>query len=230
MLSTSPRLAHSRLIAFVVVLFAAVYAFTPAYASSAAASCAGSVTTSVVNFTCVNKRWTYVGDLTLKSDLVISGVDRAPYVQGNISAIRSADIILRGSSAGINATGCIDIGQKGRIIVDWSKGWPPQAGEWTQVLVTQGSALRPGDVCRGNLIASLHKPAHEGCARLESTKDSTNPRQLKMTIKTSKTHCHMVIGLAITGGIIAALVVGIILFAIIRRVRSGQEGYMAINN
>lgn len=230
MLSTRSKPLASSLSLLLAVSAVLAFAVTPAQSRALAAKCAGSVTGAPVNFTCVDGRWAYVGDIVLQKDLIIDGVDRAVYVQGNVSSLRSADIILRGMGSSINVSACLDLGQKGVISTDWSQGWPTSTMAWTQTLFTQGYGLAPGLVCRTTPKWNLKSPAHEGCTRLETSSDSATVHGVFLKLKTSRAHCHMVIGLAVAGGLLAAGLVGLVLFGLIRRATKSDDGYMAINN
>lgn len=194
-------------------------------------ACAGKVTVQNVTFTCDGGRWSYVGDIVLQKDMVIDGVDRPVYIQGNLSSVRSNDVLLKGTNAGLNVTGCVDLGQKGNLVSDWSEGWPNTPTDWTQYMLTQGRGLAPGIFCRSVPNWILRKPPHEGCTRLTTYSDHSTVNGLRMVLKTSRSHCHLVIALSVVGGLVAAFVVGMIIFAIVRGMRkASDDGYMAINN
>lgn len=181
--------------------------------------CQGSVYGA--QFECVAGTWTFSQNLTLSRPLVISAVDRAVLVKGNVYASDSYSIKLVGTSSGIVVTGCIDLKEGSFIVFDYSKGWPSRPAAWNQ------TAFKQSPECSSTQIR--HKLATpSGCVSARSKVEVFSVSTLVMSFEATRSKCNLIIALAVALAAVALLFVAIGVFFLLKR-RARANGYEAIN-
>lgn len=162
---------------------------------------------SYPGFACMDAQWVYSGDLAVERELVIPSLTSPIIVRGSLSLVGSSSSIrFVGESSTIRVQNCTYASKDGgKVVLDYSAGWPDSVHSWSHVTILQNEKCTtlPSKLP----ISVIEAP---GCKTCQWTVSKSQSYALKVAFTLSKTKCLVYIGVGVGIGVAALIVIAII--------------------